>query len=53
MGVGRNFFREGKYYKGEKFEFDGTGTNKGAGFKSRTAKSINILICFTFLRSFW
>ena len=35
---------------GEKFEIYGTETNEGADYKYRTAKSVNILIFFTFLR---
>jgi len=31
-----------------KFEIDGTETNEGAENKNRSAKSINILICFKF-----
>ena len=38
--------------EGREFEKYGTGTNEGADYTNRTAKSVNILICFTFLRSF-
>jgi len=51
--VSTGIFSEGeKILQGEKFEIEDTGTNKGADYKNRTAKSVNILLCFTFLRSF-
>jgi len=50
MSVHRKFFREEKYFRGSKFEIDGTGTNEGAENKNRTAKSVNILICFKFFK---
>jgi len=31
-----------------KFEIDGTGTNESDDYKNRTAKSVNILVCFAF-----
>jgi len=43
MSVHRNFS-----WEGEKFQIDGTGTNEGAENKNRTAKSVNILLCFKF-----
>jgi len=45
--VSQEFFRRGvKYLRGE-FEIDGTETNKGADYKNRTAKSLNILMFFS------
>jgi len=44
MGICRNFFDGGE------FEIDGMGTNEGAENKNRTGKSVNILICFKFLK---
>ena len=38
----------GKDFRGEKFEVDGTGTNEVADYKNKTAKTVNILLCFTF-----
>jgi len=38
----------GGKYLGATFKIEGTGTNEGAENKNRTAKSVNILICFTF-----
>jgi len=55
IAVSRNFsvlctnFRE----KPAKFEISGVGTNKGADNKNITAKSVNILISVTSLRSVW
>lgn len=46
------FQREDKYFRGEKFEIDGTVTNDGANYKTRSAKSVNILISFKFIRFF-
>ena len=50
-GRPQKFFRGGKYFRDE-FETDSTGTNVGANYQNITTKSVNILICFTFLRSF-
>ena len=36
----------GNILEGAKFEIDGTGTNKGAENKNKSANSVNILICF-------
>jgi len=51
MGVHRNFSRKGsKYFRDENFEINGTRTTKSAENKKRTAQSVNILICFKFLK---
>jgi len=52
MGVCRKCFRMREKYLRGKFEIDGRGTNEGAENQNRTAKSVNILICFKILRSF-
>lgn len=44
MGVRRNLFREGKHFRGDTIEIDGTGTNEGTENKNRTTKCVNILI---------
>ena len=49
----RNFFRgEQNTLRGTKFEIHGTGTNEGPENRNRTAKCVNILLYFKFLRSF-
>ena len=48
----KGIFSKGAKYFRWKFEIDGTGTKEDADYKNRTAKSVNILICFTFLRPF-
>ena len=53
MGVQEFFSEGGKIFCGEeKFEMDGLGTNEGTENKNRTAKSVNILISFKFIRFF-
>ena len=42
-----------KYFRGEKhLKLMAHGTNEDADYKSITARRSNILLCFTFLRSF-
>ena len=50
MDVRKNLFRRGNLFEGRKLEVDGTGTKECAQNKNRTAKSVNILICFMLLK---